>query len=90
MDLSAGSDAAAMAWIQQRALIEDSCVPTRRRAEGRWALIRECSRAGLASDGSGSVSQQGGAAAIPLRLAKYRSRRAAHKRCAVYILENPP
>jgi hypothetical protein len=46
MDLSAGSDAAAMAWIQQRALIQDSRVPTRRRAEGRWALIRECLRAG--------------------------------------------
>jgi hypothetical protein len=46
MDLSAGSDAAAMAWIQQRALKQDPCVPTRRRAEGRWALIPECSRAG--------------------------------------------
>ena len=28
MDLSAGLDAAAMAWIQQRTLIQDSCVPT--------------------------------------------------------------
>jgi hypothetical protein len=90
MDLSAGSDAAAMAWIQQRTLIQDSCVPTLRRAEGRWASIRACSMAGQGLGGSSSVPQQGGAAVIPLRLAKYRSRRAAHKRCAVYTLENPP
>ena len=51
MDLSPGSDAAAMAWIQQRALqralIQDSRVPTRRRAEGPWALIRESLERGV-------------------------------------------
>ena len=35
-------------------------------------------------------SAAGGVAAIPLRPEKYRSRRAAHKRCAGYALENPP
>ena len=48
-----------MAWIQQRALIQDSCVPTRRRAERWYTSIREYSRVGWEANPSSSAPQQG-------------------------------